>query len=432
MQMWDFGGQDIYHGTHALFMRDNAVFALLWAKDFERRSDDASDGPIFGNQPLGYWVDYVRHLGGRDRAVTIVQTRCDRPEDDDIAPVPETVVKQAFGRSALVHFSAATDRGRANLIEKLGEAVAYLRERQGVATIGVARHRVKTKLEAMRAADAKLPRGQRRHRTLTQAEFRALCAEAQLKSEPEFLLDYLHRAGVVFHREDIFEDRIILDQTWALDAIYAVFNRTERYHQLQRLKGRFTRPDLQTLVWRDYATKDQELFIDMMRSCGVCFVHRQSDAGAKIEAEYIAPELLPSRREVERDIAAQWDADTAIETQEYVYEFLHQGLIRKIIAEIGSQCGVDALYWRDGLCAYEKTTRARALIEQRMDEGRWSGRIVVQTRGGQARELLSRLCKFIDEQQSVVGLEAVRSAPKISAAEKAKSEQTPLAICGYR
>ena len=46
MQMWDFGGQDIYHGTHALFMRDNAIFALIWAKDFERRSEDESDGLI--------------------------------------------------------------------------------------------------------------------------------------------------------------------------------------------------------------------------------------------------------------------------------------------------------------------------------------------------------------------------------------------------
>ncbi len=82
----------------------------------------------------------------------------------------------------------------------------------------------------MRAADDKLPSDQRRHRTLTQAEFRQLCAETELKSEPEFLLDYLHRAGVVFYRADIFKDRIILDQSWALDAIYAVFRRTESYH----------------------------------------------------------------------------------------------------------------------------------------------------------------------------------------------------------
>ena len=432
LQMWDFGGQDIYHGTHALFMRDNAIFALIWAKDFERRSEDESDGLIFGNQPLGYWVDYVQHLGGRDRAVTIVQTHCDRPEDDDISPVPEKVIKEAFGRYALVHFSAATNRGRANLVEKVTESVAYLRERQGVATIGVARHRVKTKLEAMRAADVELPVGQRRHRTLTQAEFRQICAEAELKSEPEFLLDYLHRAGVVFHRKDIFKDRIILDQTWALDAIYAVFNRTESYHQLRRFGGRFTRSLLETLVWRDHSQSDQELFLDMMRSCGVCFVRRKGDAKAGVEAEYIAPELLPWRKDIEREIAAQWDADTPIETQEYAYEFLHQGLIRAIIAEIGSEAGVSALYWRDGLCAYEETTRARALIEQQMDEGRWCGRIVMQTRGGRAQELLSRLCKLVDEQQNRIGLEAVRSAPKIPAPEEARSETAPLAFGAER
>ena len=258
--MWDFGVRDLYHGTHALFMHDNAIFALLWAKDFERRGEYGSDGMILRNRPLAYWVDYVRRLGGRDRAVMIVQTRCDRPGDEEICPVPGRLIKEAFGRYALVNFSAATNRGRANLVEKLTESIAYLRERQGVATIGIARHRVKTKLEDMRAADAKLPSGQRRHRALTQAEFRQICAEAELESEPQFLLDYLHRAGVVFYRSDIFKDRIILDQSWALDAIYAVFNRTESYDQLRRFEGWFTRPLLETLVWRHHTRPDQELF----------------------------------------------------------------------------------------------------------------------------------------------------------------------------
>ena len=234
----------------------------------------------------------------------------------------------------------------------------------------------------MRAADAELPSGQRRHRTLTEAEFRQICEDAELKSEPEFLLDYLHRAEIVFHRKDIFKDRIILDQSWALDAIYAVFNRTESYHQLRRFGGRFTRSLLETLVWRDHSPADQALFLDMMRSCGVCFVRRKGDAKAGVEAGYIAPELLPRRNEIEREIAAQWDADTPIGTQEYAYQFLHRGLIRGIIAEVGSEAGVSALYWRDGLCAYEETTRARALIQQQMDEGRWSGRIVVKRAAG--------------------------------------------------
>ena len=288
--MWDFGGQDIYHGTHALFMRDNAIFALIWAEDFERRSEDESEGLIFGNQPLGYWVDYVRHLGGRDRAVTVVQTRCDRPEDDDISPVPEEVIKEAFGRYALVHFRAPRTIAAAQIsLRKFTESVAYLRERQGVATIGVARHRVKTKLEEMRAAEAKLPSGQRRHRTLTQAKFRQFCKEAELKSEPRISARLSASRRRRCSTDRTFSRTVSSSIKPGLSTPFMpVFNRTESYHQLRRFGGRFTRSLLETLVWRDRARADQELFLDMMRSCGVCFVRREGDAKAGVEAEYLA------------------------------------------------------------------------------------------------------------------------------------------------
>ena len=32
LNIWDFGGQDLYHGTHALFLRTSAVFLLVWAR----------------------------------------------------------------------------------------------------------------------------------------------------------------------------------------------------------------------------------------------------------------------------------------------------------------------------------------------------------------------------------------------------------------
>jgi len=35
LRMWDFGGQDIYHGTHALFMRTRAIFLLVWTPQAE-------------------------------------------------------------------------------------------------------------------------------------------------------------------------------------------------------------------------------------------------------------------------------------------------------------------------------------------------------------------------------------------------------------
>ena len=37
LQAWDFGGQEIYHGTHALFLKTRAVFLIVWATETEPR-----------------------------------------------------------------------------------------------------------------------------------------------------------------------------------------------------------------------------------------------------------------------------------------------------------------------------------------------------------------------------------------------------------
>jgi internalin A len=44
-------------------------------------------------------------------------------------------------------------------------------------------------------------------------------------SDKVALLDFLPLNGVVFYRPGLFGGRIILDQNWALEAIYAIFDR---------------------------------------------------------------------------------------------------------------------------------------------------------------------------------------------------------------
>ncbi|MFM9745761.1 hypothetical protein ACKI2C_50255, partial [Streptomyces brasiliscabiei] len=35
LHIWDFGGQDIYLGAHALFLTSPAILAAVWARDTE-------------------------------------------------------------------------------------------------------------------------------------------------------------------------------------------------------------------------------------------------------------------------------------------------------------------------------------------------------------------------------------------------------------
>jgi internalin A len=234
LHLWDFGGQDLYHGTHVLFTRTSAIALLAWSPATENADAHVIDGTTFRNHPLDYWVDYARHLGHRGSPVLVIQTRCDSFKDDVPCPVAEAKLFAAFPWHKLLRYSARTERGRDALNEALAEATQWLRERDGIAVIGRGRYRVQQKLEALRDADAARPPGARQYRTLTQAHFQRLCEEAGDVSSPEHLLAYLHTIGIVFYQRGLFGDAIILDQGWALDAIYAVFDRENSYRHIRR------------------------------------------------------------------------------------------------------------------------------------------------------------------------------------------------------
>jgi hypothetical protein len=38
LNLWNFGGQDIYHGSHALFLHGRAIFLVLWTPALERQT----------------------------------------------------------------------------------------------------------------------------------------------------------------------------------------------------------------------------------------------------------------------------------------------------------------------------------------------------------------------------------------------------------
>ena len=414
LNIWDFGGQDIYHGTHALFVRTRAMFLSVWAKDTEARDEYERDGITFRNHPLAYWVDYVRHLAGTGSPLVIVQTKCDTEADKDPYPPVSADALRALPFHRIAHVSARNDRGLDTLRANLRDAVAELRGTQGIASIGVGRLRVQRRIEALRNPDGSLPK---RYRWITQATFRAWCKEAGGVSEPDHLLRYLHHAGVLFHQPGLFEDRIVLDLAWALNAIYAVFDRTKSYKHLQRDGGRFDRARLAGLVWQDRPPAEQRLFLSMMRSCGICFEYRKGET--EDDTIYIAPDLLPDREAVQTQLDARWGLDPAAETVTYTYPMLHPGLIRAVIAEIGTEAGMDALYWRDGVCAYDATTRSHALIEQTLPPGKWSGTVTLRTRGqdpgAQPRQLLDQLARLIEHQNQNLGLTPEVDRPTPSA-----------------
>ncbi|MFO1039057.1 MAG: COR domain-containing protein [Geminicoccaceae bacterium] len=409
--IWDFGGQDIYHSTHALFLRTPAILVVVWAKAEEQLAAYDHDGHKFRNFPVRFWIDLVRHQADPRSPLLIVQTKCDRPEQEVAhPPVPQEAL-QGLGYAAPFSISVKVGYGLGTLREKLRRAVTMLRrDRPGDIRIGAGRLRVQRRLEALREADQALPTAERKHRLVERSDFERMCEEEGGVSSPLELLKYLDANGTVFYRQGLFGDRIVFDQSWAFEAIYAVFERTRAYATLRRLRGRFTRTDLANLVWQQHSPDDQDLLLSMMQSCGICFRHRTLEGPEGEEIEYIAPELLPERDEIGWSLASIWNEEGPTQEVDFRYGFLHEGLIRQVMSTIGETAGAEPVYWRGGLCGYELATRSRLLIEEERSPDEWHGQIRIRTQGGDMALLLEKAVRIVEQAQQKLGLVPERVA----------------------
>lgn len=422
VSVWDFGGQDIYHGTHSLFMKTRAIFVLCWSAEQEDNREQLLDGLIHQNRPMAYWVDYVRQLAGPDNPLIIVQTQCDAPGQRQHNRFVDLDLT-GFESHNIVQFSAQTELGGAALREAIGEAAEWIKDRHGVPLIGKGRLTVLNELEAWRSEDALREPTARQHKMMTQEEFRVLCEQAGGISSPPHLLNFLHHAGVIFYRPGLFDDRIILDQDWALDAIYAVFNRDNCFRRIKRAQGRFRREDIAETAWRNYGLDEQRLFLSMMESCGIAFTHyRYGDRDG--DAEYIAPELLPPREQLAAQIESRWQGGEVVEAR-LRYGLLHHGLIRQIVARIGGEARIFGEYWQTGVLFFEQHRQSVAMIEAVADAEGWGGEIVISCRNGRAAELADLLVEEADKIGQSVGMTAESKPDRARPAPEHRDEEKP-------
>src|SRR6516164_2949187 len=396
LNLWDFGGQDIYHGSHALFLHGHAIFLILWTPESERQTAYKEGSLSFRHRSLSYWVDYLRAFAGTDASMLIVQSQCDTCDKRVLHP-PAQVDDFPFHRSTEVSARTGLNLGLIN--ENIKEAARDRFARRLPPPIGAGRLKVRDRLRQMLEEDQKREPAKRQHRLLERAEFESLCAEAGGVSNPRALLDFLHHNGAVFYRPGLFGDRIVLDQNWALEAIYSIFHRDKCFKQLKKLHGRFSREDLELLIWSGYTPEEQKVFLGMMESCGICFKVRKLPND---ESEYIAPELLPAWPEAQTSLlAGRIPKDHPMAEAQASYPFLHEGVLRGYLSKIGQQVGDAAIYWKYGCWSYEETTDSRVLIEGRWDDAAseaGAGTIRLRAWGENAENLID---PFLEALQSL-------------------------------
>ena len=393
--IWDFGGQDIYFGTHALFLKSRAVFLLVWTPDTDNSIENEQGGVKVRNRPVSWWLDTVRRLGDKNTPLIAIQNQLDRFGDAGEHPaVAKLRQEDHYCRS--LSYSAKTQEGEQSLKERLH----YAAKEFNPPLIGKVRLAVIHELRKLRDADASRPPNDRKNRTLSFPDFEQLCNKAGGVNNTELFLKFLHNAGEVFWQQGLFGNAIILDQAWVLEAVYSVFDRTKSYQYLLGQRGCFTRETLGMLLWdkASYTEAEQKLFLGFMQQAGICFA-ASSKHRDLAETIFVAPDLLPGHY-------ADEGITGTIQGSCHTLEFptLPPGFMRNVIVRVGRNAQMNCHYWRHGFCGYDATTKARVRVEQTIRED-WSGFITITAEGTQTDSLIKTLTKWIHEEAQLFGLE---------------------------
>lgn len=227
------------------------------------------------------------------------------------------------------------------------------------------------------------------------AHFKQLCIKAGV-GDAEWFVDYLHKTGVLFYREGTFQNQIILDQNWVINAVYRVFDPNKLHRRrIERMGGSFNGEDA-SLFWPNAESNEQEIYVDFMRNCGICYEPQQQNNSRENKPfpnrEFIIPALLPLTSNAKAAWGEQASNDWQLEVE---YPFLHRSIIERIILRLGETYQGEP--WRTGI--FCETNEGQLLLECEYTDKQQStqGSLQFQLRGQQLERLVYALRKLLSE-----------------------------------
>lgn len=357
VNIWDFGGQEIYHSTHQFFLTRRSLYILVT----ESRQEDK-------HEDFYYWLNIIKLLGDTS-PIIIVLNKCDQPSKE----LPIIEYQKNF--SNIVDFKKASCKPDfKDTIKTLqAEIRRIILNPKLLPHIGGELPKVwvniRTELEDAR---------QNGKDYISYNEYLHICNSYGLDEERALWLgQYFHDLGVILHFQDdiILRKTIILNYEWVTQGVYNVLDNKKVIGN----KGRFSDDDL-IYIWSDsrYIDKHHELLSLMKnRKFELCF---QLPSG-----EYLAPQLLPVD-----EIQFTWKTKHNNLHFEYKYKFMPKGILTRFIVKRNQDIS-NNLYWRYGVLLESEDTRA-IIREKYFDR-----KITITLEGSNKKEFLGVIRKTFQE-----------------------------------
>jgi Leucine-rich repeat (LRR) protein len=345
INMWDFGGQEIYHSTHQFFLTKRSLYVLV--------DDTRKDDKTIHDATFNYWLQTVELFGGGSPIVIVQNEKGDRSKVLDLKSIQSNFsnVKGTYATNLLTCRNLAeTKTALQFFIQQLPHIGAKL-PKSWVD--------IRNEVE-----DLKRPRGLEADTGtyyISREKYFEICKKHKVDEDTALILSqYFHDLGVFLHfqDDDILCRTVILQNEWATDAVYKVLD----CENVKGNRGRFTRADLET-IWGDEDCKDKyrnmhpEL-LALMKEFKLCYqITNRVGFGNRygLTDTFLAPQLF---EESQPDY--DWD-ETDNLIVKLKYGFMPKGLISQFIVRMHRYVKELETAWKHGVIL-EKTDTVYAEV----------------------------------------------------------------------
>ena len=345
--VWDFGGQEILHGTHRFFMTERALYLVLVSGREGTEDHDAE-----------YWLSLIRSFAG-DVPVVVLLNKW----DDFHFELSREQLCRKYGQDLVfLETDAKTGRG----IHRLDQHIRRLAKKLPGLTAAwpAAWHQIKTRLP------------EEKKDYLTFEQFCTFCSGCGIgnRKDQEALAENLHDLGLMlaYRRDEALRDIGVLNPVWVTQGIYRMLTAPA----LRDAGGEFTVKTFgEILPPRKYPSQLHPYLLALMRKFRLC--HPLDDKGER----HLIPQLLTKNEEPTLD--ANFPPDQCLGFAYRYDAVLPEGLFPRFIVETYVHREPKHV-WRTGVVL--QRANCRALVR-----GDIQGRKVtirVTGPGGGRRELL--------------------------------------------
>lgn len=329
LNVWDFGGQSIYHATHQFFLTKRSVYLLVW---------DALTEEEYGR--LDYWLKTIQSFAA-DSPIILVVNKCDK-NTGRYNKIDVTDYQKKYSQIKDVFYVSCKDNiGIQELKECIKDTSINL---PLMKTLWLDSWlAVRNELEGLAKTENHIPYN----------EYVNISKEKGVDNEEEALslIKYLHDLGIVlyYHDDILLKHLVILSSEWGTDAVYKIVDEQER--QLKGRNGILYTDDLEK-IWSDRERYPAEYYphlLNLMEKFQLAF---------KIDDRtYLFAELLENKQ-----IVLDWDfpRENTLAVR-YEYDFLPAGVMTRFIVSIHKNIAtIDGTKqcWKKGVYLIHKTAYA--------------------------------------------------------------------------